>query len=343
MQKDAHQGVAVAEFQRIYEELLATPPRALLGDPGPDWPPVKGLYLWGSVGRGKTWLMDLFYASLPFSRKQRTHFHRFMQQVHEARKGHRNRADPLGHIATDLAKRARVLCFDEFYVSDVADAMILGRLTEALFNHGVTLVATSNSAPQSLYAGGLKRERFLPAIERIENNCRVMQLDGDIDHRLRQLERAEIYHAPLDAAADANLAEYFNWIAPDAGKTQVDLTINKRPIPCRRLSDGLVWFDFQAICGEGRSSADYIEIARCFHTLLVSMIPQFDWALENEARRFIDLVDESYDHNVKLILSAETEPETLYAGNKLGSEFRRTISRLTEMQSREYLARPHLP
>ena len=335
---DPAQAAVVDALQAIHDRLLATPPRWFQRR----WRPVTGLYLWGGVGRGKTYLMDCFYETLPLAAKRRTHFHRFMQEVHARRRRYRNRRDPLALIARDMA-RERVLCFDEFFVSDIADAMILGRLTEKLFARGVTLVATSNIPPDRLYEGGLQRERFLPAIDRIKRHCRVMHLDSDTDYRLRVLERAEIYHWPLDEGARRNMESCFRDIAPEPGEPDTALEINGREIPARRLADGVVWFDFEDLCASARSTADYAELARYFHTVLLERVPIMDADADDAARRFIHLVDEFYDRQVKLIVSAEADPASLYAGKRLGFEYRRTLSRLHEMASHEYLALPHLP
>lgn len=304
---------------------------------------MRGLYLWGSTGRGKTWLADLFYRCLPFPEKLRRHFHRFMADVHGDLQAHASHADPLALVADRLAARARVICFDELFVSDIADAMILGTLFERLFARGVTLVATSNVPPQALYRDGLQRARFLPAIAALETHTKVVHLGGDTDYRFRLLERAEIYHAPLDAAAEAGLQRFFAASAPEDTLNRGDLRVLGRVIPVRCRADGVVWFDFDALCGGPRSQADYIEVARSFHTVLVSGVPAFTPALENEARRFIALVDELYDHSVKLILSAAVPVQALYAGNRLAFEFRRTTSRLEEMRTQAYLAAPHRP
>jgi cell division protein ZapE len=337
---DPAQAGTVDALQKVYEELIAKPPRRRLG--APRWPPVPGLYLWGSVGRGKTWLMDAFYEALPFSKKRRTHFHRFMLEVHARRKQHTDEQDPIGKVAADIAGEARVLCFDEFFVSDIADAMILGRLTEVLFERGVTLVATSNVPPQGLYKDGLQRERFVPAIERIRQHCAVLHLDSPTDYRLRALTHAEIYHSPSDAAAEANLAAWFDELAPEPGRAG-KLMVEGRPIPARRLAEGVAWFDFAAVCQTARSAADYVELARTHHSVLLSKVPRLGADDEDAARRFITLVDEFYDRGVKLILAADVPREQLYAGKKLTFEFQRALSRLIEMQSQEYLARPHLP
>lgn len=341
---DAAQSHAVDALQRVYDDLVHSPPKKrLIGATRLQWPRVSGLYLWGGVGRGKTYLMDAFYESLPFTRKMRTHFHRFMLEVHERRRQHANEPDPIGRVAEEFAQRIRVLCFDEFFVSDIADAMILGRLMEVLFDHGVTLIATSNIAPDGLYRDGLQRQNFLPAIAILKKNVSVINVDGGVDYRLRSLTHAEIYHSPCDAAAEKNLARYFSEIAPEPGIADADLLIHGRTIHSRRLADGVGWFDFSALCEGPRGSADYIEIARTHHTVLLSRVPQMTADTEDAARRFINLVDEFYDRAVKLIIAADPAQTGLYAGQKLRFEFQRTLSRLQEMQSQEYLAKPHLP
>lgn len=339
--EDPAQAQAVAALQKLYESLIAAAPVRKDLTRG-KWPAVTGLYMHGGVGRGKTYLMDCFYDSLPFSRKRRTHFHRFMQSVHDARQKYPDQQDPLRKIAADIAREARVLCFDEFFVSDIADAMILGRLLQHLFKRGVTLVTTSNVAPDDLYAGGLQRDRFLPAIAAIQKHTTSLAVDGGIDFRLRVLKQAEIYHHPLDSMADKNLSHYFDQIAPEAGKDDQYLTILGREIACRRLGQGVVWFDFEAICGDARAATDYVEIARGFHTVLLSCLPQLDASKDDAARRFLHLVDEFYDRGVKLIISAEAPAQAIYQGERLAFEFDRAVSRLLEMASEEYLARPHL-
>jgi cell division protein ZapE len=304
---------------------------------------VKGLYMWGGVGRGKTFMMDLFFECLPFTEKLRTHFHRFMYRVHRDLTRLAGQSNPLERVAEGLAAEARVLCFDEFFVSDIGDAMILGELLTHLFERGVTLVATSNIPPRSLYENGLQRRRFLPAIDLLERHTDVMNLDGGTDYRLRLLEQAETYHAPLDALSEQFLAERFATLAPDRSSVEVDveLEIEGRPIRCRRSADDVAWFDFKALCDGPRSQNDYIELARIYHAVLISGVPVFTVKSEDQARRFISLVDEFYDHDVKLIVSAEAPVETLYRGERLAFEFERTRSRLLEMRSREYLARSH--
>jgi cell division protein ZapE len=339
---DPAQDRAVDALQRVYENLLAAPPKKRLVGARLRWPKVDGLYLWGSVGRGKTYLMDAFYESLPFTRKMRAHFHRFMLEIHERRQQHQHESDPLVRIADDLSAKLRVLCFDEFFVSDIADAMILGRLTEALFARGVTLVATSNVPPDELYKDGLQRERFLPAIDMLKKNTLVLNVDGGVDYRMRALTHAEIYHYPCDKQAEINLAQWFSELAPDGAEKNVDMNLNGRPVRARRLADGVAWFDFAALCEGPRAPADYIEIARTHHSVLISRVPQMKADAEDAARRFISLVDEFYDRGVNLILAGAVPLAELYVGEKLQFEFRRTLSRLQEMQSAEYLARPHL-
>lgn len=345
--RDPAQDEVARRLAVLAERLVAAGPRPRGRIPkvlkGGHIEPERGLYIWGDTGRGKTWLVDLFYENLAVANKSRRHFHRFMAAIHETLGRLKHQRDPVDTVAQRLAEATRVLCFDEFYVSDIADAMILGRLFRGLFRRGVTLVATSNTAPDELYRDGLQRSQFLPAIELIEEHCEVLHMDGGTDYRLRTLERAEIYHSPADADANANLLRYFGALAPEACHRDEALTVSRRRIPTVLRADGVVWFKFRHICDGPRSQTDYIEIARGFHTVIVEGVPRFDETKENQARRFIALVDEFYDRNVKLILAAEVPMTALYAGDKLAFEFRRTYSRLEEMQSREYLARPHLP
>ncbi len=303
---------------------------------------VHGLYLWGGVGRGKTLLMDLFAADLG-ERAVRTHFHRFMQDIHARLRTLRERdlADPLATVATDLAASTRVLCLDELYVSDIADAMLLGGLFDGLAAAGVTLVVTSNSPPSDLYRDGLQRSRFLPAIALLERETTVLEVDGGIDYRLRELERAPLYLA-AGPGSDAELEARFAALAGGSGRPG-DLQIEGRPVATRRCHGGGAWFEFAALCTGPRGTADYIEIARQFHTVLVSDVPVFGPGCDDEARRFIALIDEFYERGVKIVLSAAAPAERLYQGTRLEFEFRRTASRLAEMQSHEYLEKPHRP
>lgn len=306
--------------------------------------PVRGLFLWGGVGRGKTFLVESFCAELPFPEKRREHFHRFMLEVHARLRDHRDRPSPLDEVAGDIAAAARVLCIDEFVVGDVADAMILGALLEALFRRRVTLVATSNLPPAELYRGGLQRERFLPAIALIEKHCRVMQLDAGVDYRLRQLERATPWLGPDLPDPQALLAAEFERLAGGPGRRDAQIAIAGRSLTARRDSEDVVWFEFGELCEGPRSAADYVEIARCYHTVFLGGVPVMDGTRDDAARRFVTLVDELYDRGVKLFVAAAADaPEGLYVGERLAFEFRRAASRLHEMQDHAYLARPHRP
>ena len=307
------------------------------GDP----PPPRGLYLWGGVGRGKTFLMDLFFNAVPIARKHRSHFHRFMRLIHEERKRDREAEDPLRLIADRLAAQHRLICFDEFFVSDITDAMLLGRLLQLVFDRGVVLVATSNVAPSGLYRDGLQRERFLPAIEALESHCKVLPVDGERDYRLERLEAGRLYLTPDDEGAREELLRIFRDIAPGAPDRGRSIVIEGRPIETVQVAKGIGWFDFDALCRGPRSQNDYIEIARLYHTVILSGVPILSRQDEDAARRFIALVDEFYDRRVKLIVSAAAEIERLYAGTRLGFEFERTASRLLEMRSHEYLTEAH--
>jgi cell division protein ZapE len=347
---DPAQEAAVELLQDLYERLTASTGAREGGlgawvkrwrKPSPE--PEMGLYLWGGVGRGKTYLMDTFYDCLPFPEKIRVHFHRFMQRVHEELGNMEGQKNPLELVADQLAAEARVMCFDEFFVTDIGDAMILGGLMEALFARGMTLVATSNIEPANLYENGLQRQRFLPAIALLEKHTQVVNVDAGTDYRLRTLQQAELYHYPMDAGADISLSRSFERLAPEPGKSWERIQINKRYITCRKLADDVAWFDFAELCDSPRSPSDYIELARIFHAVLISGVPEFDREKDDQARRFINLVDEFYDRNVKLVLAAAMPLLEIYAGGGLEFEFQRTISRLQEMQSYEYLAREHKP
>ena len=352
---DPAQEQAVAYLQDLYSRLLAAEAETTSDGFISRWlgrfktpetaEPVKGLYFWGGVGRGKTYLMDAFYDALPFERKMRVHFHRFMQRVHKELAKLEGEKNPLNLIADQLAAEAKVICFDEFFVSDITDAMILGGLFEQLFGRGVTLVATSNIVPDGLYKDGLQRSRFLPAIALVKQHTEVVNVDGGIDYRLRALEQAELYHYPLDDGADKSLDRSFTSLNPDAEHIQRNepLDIEGRPVIARCVSDDVAWFDFKELCDGPRSQNDYIELAREFHAVLVSDVPQMGTSKDDQARRFINLVDEFYDRNVKLAVSAAMPLNLLYSGGALDFEFERTQSRLLEMQSHEYLAREHCP
>ncbi len=303
---------------------------------------VRGVYLWGGVGRGKTLLMDLFHAGVDVP-SRREHFHRFMRGVHGQLHELRNVEDPLPRVATAITADARVLCLDELFVSDIADAMILSGLFESLVAQGVTLVFTSNAPPSDLYRDGLQRSRFLPAIALLERHCEIVNVDAGTDYRLRQLEKAPLYLDSASSDVDAAMLQRFEAIAGSPGDAGGSLEVEGRSIAARRLGPDVAWFDFAAICAGPRGAADYIEIARDFHTVLVSDVPIFDLAGENEARRFITLVDEFYDRNVKLVIAAAAPPDQLYRGERLRFDFDRARSRLVEMQTHAYLARPHRP
>jgi cell division protein ZapE len=302
---------------------------------------VRGLYLWGPVGRGKTYLMDLFFESLPFAARRRRHFHRFMHDVHSYLKTHAQTVAPLEAMAEGVANEAHVLCFDELFVSDIADAMIIGNLLRALLRRGVTLVATSNLPPNRLYENGLQRERFLPAIALLERYTRVLQVDDGTDYRLRDLTSAGIYLMSAAAETPGRMAALFSKVAGGGETHAHSIEVEGRDIAIVRESATAVWFEFEVLCAGARSQDDYIEIARAYQTVFLANVPQMDVDHDNEARRFIALVDEFYDRGVKLIVSAAASPSELYRGERLQAEFARAASRLVEMQSREYLAREH--
>lgn len=315
--------------------------KSMLGDAPCD--PVPGIYLWGSVGRGKTFLMDMLVSSLPPGLVLRRHFHRFMGEVHERLRELGHRSDPLITVAQGLSERCRVLCLDEFLVSDIGDAMILSTLLEALFARGVSLVTTSNTAPENLYADGLQRARFLPAIALLQQHCEVVEMASPRDWRLRALSQAPVYLHPPGAEAERSMARIFASQAQGKVEDAGELRVHGRAIALRKRAENVLWFDFNALCEGPRSVADYIALARRSATVMVSNVPQFSIYSENEAKRFVQLVDEFYDRRVKLVLSAATTITELYDGQRLRAEFGRTESRLIEMQSEEYLALEHRP
>lgn len=343
---DPAQRTAIAKLDALRTQLLsAAKPRglrALFSLSKKIAPPPRGLYLWGGVGRGKTWLMDLFYSSLPFRAKRRRHFHRFMHDVHAELKTLEGREAPIELIAERLAGEVRVLCFDELFVTDIGDAMILGTLFESLFRRGVALVVTSNVPPSGLYREGLQRARFLPAIALLEKHTEVLNVDGGIDYRLRQLGSTGLYLRSGASDTQQKLAALFQDLGGHDATGNTQIEIAGRMINVRCLGDTVVWFDFSALCDGPRSQDDYIELAREFPAVIVSDVPILDQTLENPARRFIAVVDEFYDRGVKLIVSAAAEPGALYRGQRLKEAFLRTESRLMEMQSEAYLRRPHL-
>jgi cell division protein ZapE len=301
-------------------------------------PPIpRGVYMHGGVGRGKSFLMDCFFQSVPLTRKTRLHFHEFMREVHRELQELKGTANPLQELGRRVARRFRLICFDEFFVADVTDAMILHRLLEALFANRVSIVTTSNFHPDELYPNGLHRDRILPAIALLEQRLEVVNVDAGIDYRQRTLQQLPMLHTPLGGAADAAMAAAFARLAEARDEPPV-LNIEQREIRALRRAGGVVWFDFRTLCGGPRSQNDYLEIASRFHTVLLSNVPQMSPRLASEARRFTWLVDVLYDRRVKLILSTAVPPEALYTEGPLAHEFPRTVSRLHEMQSAEYLA-----
>lgn len=387
-QDDPAQRAVLPELDRLHAALSRPPPRRsalkrLFGTDAPE--AIPGLYLWGGVGRGKTFLIDLFADALPLQElkgealsdvtlpgtgsggdrspserwgegdasapapadphlggKRRTHFHRFMRGVHEQLRAHAGERDPIAAIVRQWREAGlRVLALDEFFVTDIGDAMLLARLLERMFGEGIVLVTTSNIEPDGLYRDGLQRARFLPAIELLKAHCRVLEMASDTDYRLRALTRSPVYRTPLDAGAEDWLAE--RWRALGGGERRRDggIVVDGRRIAVRARAPGMAWFDFDALCEGPRGSADYIEIAREFHTVLLGGVPQLDGRRDDAARRFVTLVDELYDRHVNLVCTAAAEPPALYAGERLAATFERTASRLIEMRSAEYLARPH--
>ncbi len=344
--RDAAQENAVRHLQRLYDDLVAESPShglfgRLMGKKTTK--PIKGVYFWGGVGRGKTYLVDTFFDALPFEQKMRTHFHRFMKRVHEELRTLEGEKNPLVIVAQRFAKEARVICFDEFFVTDITDAMILAGLLEELFKNGVSLVATSNIVPDGLYKDGLQRARFLPAIALLKVHTEVVNVDSGIDYRLRALEQAELYHYPLSDAVEQELEKSFRSLLLGNSKILENepLTVENRIIVARKVSNDVAWFDFRALCDGPRSQNDYIELGKIYSAVIISNVEQMNTNNEDIARRFINLVDEFYDRSIKLIISAEVPLKDLYIGNRLQFEFQRTLSRLLEMQSHEFLARPH--
>lgn len=299
----------------------------------------RGVYMWGGVGRGKSFLMDSFYAIVPVQRKTRIHFHEFMREVHRVLEELKGQADPLDELARRIAKRYRLICFDEFHVSDIADAMILYRLLDRLFTNGVQFVMTSNYHPDTLYPDGLHRDRLLPAIELIKTNLDVFNVDAGVDYRQRTLAQVSVYHTPLGAQADRALRTAYAQLAAVPDESPL-LHIEKRELKALRRADGVVWFDFATLCGGPRSQNDYLELATRFHTVILSDVPQMSPRMASEARRFTWLIDVFYDHKVKLLMSAAVHAEALYVEGPMANEFSRTVSRIVEMQSKEYLEAP---
>ena len=355
-QPDDVQKDAVNRLESIYQALIAKTPPApqtgglmarfgkLLGKREPSAnAPVRGLYMWGGVGRGKTWLMDLFYHSLPGERKQRLHFHRFMLRVHEELTALQGQTDPLEIIADRFKAETDVLCFDEFFVSDITDAMLLGGLMKALFARGITLVATSNIPPDELYRNGLQRTRFLPAIDAIKAHCDIMNVDAGVDYRLRTLTQAHLWLSPRNDETQQQMDKLWLALAGAKRENAPTLEVNHRPLPTMGVENQTLAVSFITLCVDARSQHDYIALSRLFHTVLLFEVPVMTPLMESEARRFIALVDEFYERHVKLVVSADAPLYEIYQGERLKFEFQRCLSRLQEMQSEEYLKRSHMP
>lgn len=300
----------------------------------------RGVWFWGGVGRGKSFLMDCFFDAVPYQRKRRVHFHAFMREIHESLRLHRNETDPLSKVAERIARETRLMCFDEFHVSDIADATILGRLMKALFDAGVLFCITSNYPPQDLYPNGIQRELFLPAIDLLKEKLDVIEVDAGVDYRLRALEQAEVYLTPNGPAADAKMQQTFNQIAGGEGHAR-PIDVLGRQLPVIHRAPGVIWFDFATLCEGHRSQNDYLWIADHHHTVFLSNLPELASDQASAARRFTWLIDVLYDHRVKLILSAACATDRIYTQGLQASEFKRTESRLIEMRSHEYLASAH--
>lgn len=356
-QPDAVQLDAMTRLDGIYQALTRVQPvsaqpakglfgklNKLMGKGKTEAPAAaRGLYMWGGVGRGKTWLMDMFFQAIPGERKQRLHFHRFMLRVHQELTELQGQSDPLQIVADRFKSETDLLCFDEFFVSDITDAMLLGTLMEALFARGITLVATSNIPPDDLYRNGLQRARFLPAIEMIKQHCEIMNVDAGIDYRLRTLTSAHLWMKPLNDDTSKEMERMFVALAGVARSDKPVLEINHRSLPTQGMAEGVVAMDFKTLCGEGRSQHDYIELSRRFHSVLLYNVPVMIYKTEDQARRFLALVDEFYERHVKLVVSAEASLFEIYQGARLKFEYQRCVSRLQEMQSEEYLRLAHLP
>jgi cell division protein ZapE len=338
-QSDPAQRAAVAALERCaqdwaaYKNKRANRIKKIINHP--DIP--RGVYMFGGVGRGKSFLMDCFYAAVPIVRKTRLHFHEFMREVHRELRALQGTVNPLDVLGANIAKRYKLICFDEFHVADITDAMILHRLLDSLFKHGVGFVTTSNFKPDDLYPGGLHRDRILPAIDLLNQKLEVINVDHGVDYRRRTLESADLYHTPLGESAEAAMTQTFERLAEASDQDPV-LHIESRVIEAKRRAGGVVWFDFKTLCGGPRSQNDYLEIASQFHTVFLSNVPHMPVRMASEARRFTWLVDVLYDRRVKLVISAECEPEALYTEGPLAHEFPRTVSRLREMQSTEFLS-----
>lgn len=344
---DAAQAAAIEELDALWHQLMEFKSRRnhFLGRSLLSPAVLKGLYLWGGVGRGKTFLMDAFYACLPYRRKRRIHFHNFMAEVHHEMKLLASENDPLLALADNIAKSTRLLCLDEFHVDDIADAMILGRLVEALFARGVVLMTTSNYPPDGLYPHGLQRQNFLPAIALLKRELKVINVDGGNDYRMQAMAREPLFLVSRDAAGEtaneARMEALFERIAAGKQHAERHVAVRDRLLPAKRIARTAVWFEFKELCGGAHDQSDYLAIAHRFPTVFLSHIPIMTAEQAAEARRLTWLVDVLYDHNVRLVASAAAAPDRLYSEGVMSGEFARTASRLTEMQSRHYLERPH--
>jgi len=339
---DEAQRAAAERLQKFYDELVGFKSarrsrlRKLLVHP--ELP--RGVWFWGGVGRGKSFLMDCFFDAVPYRRKRRVHFHAFLREIHERLQAMKAQSDPLAKVAAEIARETRLMCFDEFHVSDIADAMILGRLMQALFDAGLLFCITSNYPPGGLYPNGLQRERILPTIALLEARLDIVKVDAGIDYRLRTLEQASVYLLSGDKDVSAQMLRIFSQIAHGAGHAG-PLTVLGREIPVVLHAPGVVWFDFAALCGGPRSQNDYLELAHDFHTVFLSGLPRLGPEMANEARRLTWLVDVFYEHRVKLVVAADVSAEALYVAGPHAGEFQRTVSRLIEMRSQEYLVSAH--
>jgi cell division protein ZapE len=348
---DASQLKAVAHLERLYEDLIGLEKlESLIVRLLARKRVVKSLYLWGGVGRGKSFLMDSFFNCAPVARKRRIHFHRFMQEVHQRMHALTGQAEPLAEVARDVAKDTRLLCLDEFHITDITDAMLMRKLLEGLMEQGVVVLTTSNFQPDALYLHGLQRNQFMPAIDLIKQNFDIVNVGGGVDYRLRELEKAGVYHTGTDA--DERMAREFIAIARHEASAAVALEIDGRNVPVRRHARDVVWFDFAALCDGPRGKPDYIELSKRYHTVMVSDVPRFGVGMADKLRRFVWMIDEFYDRRVKLILSASVPAADLiidadaadaFQANLSASLKDRLVSRLTEMQTHDYLAQPHLP
>ncbi|MEJ2618709.1 MAG: cell division protein ZapE [Candidatus Thiodiazotropha sp.] len=339
-QRDAHQEQVLVAFDRLAEALQQPRKRKRwLWKEAPDV--IPGVYLWGGVGRGKTWLMDLFHQQHQQLGIERHHFHSFMRYIHQQLTEHAGDKDPILLIANEMAARMRVLCLDEFNVIDIGDAMLMRVLLESLRKAGIVLVTTSNQPPDRLYLNGLQRAQFLPAIELLKSDNQVLELAGDKDYRMQLFEASSVYHTPLSEQAMINLSQEFDRLVSGDVEETGRFEVPGRAVRFVKRGGGVIWCDFNALCGPPRWQNDYLELARSHHTVFISDIPKLDGTLDDQSRRFINLIDVFYDRKVKVVISADAEPDNLYRGNRLAFEFKRAASRLKEMQSIAYLEVPH--